>query len=73
MLLATLLPIGTVLGIAAAALAFDRWGKRDKVEAFRDLKSGTSPLHRKRPLSDVLADREAWAIRQYQGRNGRAA
>jgi hypothetical protein len=68
-----LLPIGTVLVIAAALVAFDRWGVTDKMGAAQELRQGTSPLHRKRRLSNQLDEQERWALRKFAARNGRAA
>jgi hypothetical protein len=73
MLLATFLPIGTVLAIGALLLACDRWGATDRLGAAQDLRRGTSPLHRKRKLSDALDEQERWALRRFEARNGRAA
>lgn len=48
------LPALTVLALAGAYLAYDKWGHRDRLGEAKALRDGTSDLSRRRRLSDTL-------------------
>jgi len=63
------LGIGAVIG---AALLVRRWKGSDLLEAARELRAGTSPIHRRPKLSEkYAADDDSWSMKNYHIRQAR--